>query len=140
MDMHPSTTAARIMPFSSPQILSKYSNGTFLRNPLRNVDDRDANSLMSSPPPPAPYDSTINQPSAAFVMFNKPPRTKRKNQKCRTNNKNSSSLLKKDKYTSDTEAKVNLKTSRGNSNKTINGGMNIASQLDKEGLRANSYL
>jgi Leucine-rich repeat (LRR) protein len=139
MDMYPSNTT-RIMPFSSPQVLSKYSNGTFLRNPLRNIDDRDANSLMSSPPPPAPYDSTLNQPSAAFVMFNKPPRTKRKNQKSRANNKHSSSLLKKSKYTSDTEAKVNLQTSRGNSNKTINGGMNIANQQDIEALRANSYL
>lgn len=139
-EMYPSTTVSRMIPFASPQIMSKYSNGTFFRTPIRNINDRDDRSLVSSPPPPAPYDSAINHSSAAFVMFNKPPRTKKKGQKgSGTNNKNSS-LLKKDKYNKDNEANINLQATRGNSNKTINGGMNIAKQLDNESLRANSYL
>merc|ERR1719361_2925217 len=138
--MYPSTTVSRIMPFASPQIMSKYSNGTFLRTPLRNINDRDDRSLVSSPPPPAPYDSAINHPSSSLVMFNKPPRTKKKAPKSSGSRSKTSSLLKKDKYNSDNDANINLQASRANSNKTINGGMNIAKQLDNESLRANSYL
>ena len=141
MDAYPSTTTSRIMPFSSPQIMSKYSNGTFLGSPMRSVGNREDNFLMSSPPPPAPFDSSSNRPSNAFVMFNKPPRNnKRKNQKTRTQHKNSSSLMKNDKYISDSEANIHLPPSRVNSNKTINDGRNIAKEVDNETLRANSYL
>ena len=138
-ESYPSNTTSRMMPFSSPQVISKYSNGTFLRSPF--MGDREPNSSMSSPPPPAPYDSTLNRPSTTFVMFNKPPRTsKRKNQKSRAHDNSSSSWLKGNKYTSDSKANINLQASRENSNKTINSGMNIAKQLENESLRANSYL
>lgn len=136
----PLTTSPHIMPFSSPQVISKYSNGTFHRSPLRNIDDREDTFLVSPPPPPAPHDSTLNGPSTAFLMFNKPPRTKRKTPKNRNHGKNGSLLLQKGKHISDTEGRSNSKALAPNSNITINGGIIAKSHPKDAGSCANSYV
>lgn len=134
------TTSPHMIPFSSPQVNSKYSNGTFHRSPLWSIDDREDSFLVSPPPPPAPHDSTLNGSSTAFLMFNKPPRAKRKTPKNRSHGKNGSLLFPKDKHISDIEGRNNLKPPASTLNNTVNGGINTNSHLKTTGSCANSYV